>query len=90
MIELGTVLELLALVVGVLAAIETYRAVKVKPRPVWEDDPKLKPRNMAEHAFGTVMAREAANFWSGRHAVKAAIYGLLATGLAAFAWIAKS
>jgi hypothetical protein len=80
-------LEVLGAVLAMLAAVEGYRATQIQPEPAWDRDPSLKPRNMAEDAWGMVHALWSANFWSGRRARNA---GLPALASAACILIAQA
>lgn len=88
MISLGALLEPLALLFAVLAAIESYRAARIDERPAREDDPASQQRS--EHALGTRLAREAADFWSRPHARWAGLWALGAAGMAALACAAEA
>lgn len=67
--------------IAIVAAYYAYRASTTEARPVWEDDPSLRPTNFEMHNFGWVNALGAAQFWSGYYSKRAALWGLLAAVL---------
>jgi hypothetical protein len=72
-------------VAGAIAALHAYKASAIQPKPVWDDNPELKPSNFQMHAFGMLRALEAAQFWAGRQSRLAAIWALIAAILAMLA-----
>lgn len=76
---------------GTVAATYAYKASTTEARPVWDDHPELRPKNMELHNFGWVNALGAAQFWTGYYSKRAAIWGIISAifGLlsAATAWM---
>jgi hypothetical protein len=64
--KVAYVLYILAAVCGIITAYYWYRASKVGPLAAWDFDPKLKPKNMVEDAWGRAHAGERAQMISGR------------------------
>jgi hypothetical protein len=82
----------LAACCAIVAAVYAYKASTTEARPVWDDHPELRPKNMAMHNFGWLNALGAAQFWSGYYSKRAALWGIasaiFALLSAATAWMA--
>jgi hypothetical protein len=70
---------------GFIAAFYWYRASKVPVKPAWDYDPKLRPKNMVEDAWGLANALERAFMISANRNTTAALWTAISVGLGALA-----
>jgi hypothetical protein len=77
---------MLAVLCAPLTAYYWYKASKVEPMAAWDYDPSLRPRNMAEDAWGRAHATERAHMLSGRLNKIAAISAMIGAVLAVVAF----
>jgi hypothetical protein len=87
MSHITVVFGILAGVSAAIAAFHAYKASTIKPRPAWDYDPELRPRNMEEHNFGMLNALDAAQFWSSRSSKMAALWAVISAVFAIIAAI---
>jgi hypothetical protein len=81
------VVALLGAAAGFIAAIFWYLASKTPVKAAWDYDPKLKPKNMVEDAWGLANALERAFMGSSDKNVTAAIWTAMSMGLSALSVI---
>ena len=70
---------------GFIAAFYWYRASKVPVKAAWDYDPRLKPKNMVEDAWGLANALERAFMISSDKNSTAALWTAISVGLGALA-----
>jgi hypothetical protein len=81
------IVAILGAVAGLIAAIYWYLASKTPVKADWDYDPKLKPKNMVEDAWGLANALERAFMISSSRNVTAAIWTAISMGLSAISVI---
>ncbi len=81
------IVSLLSAASGFVAAFYWYRASKVPVEAAWDFDPKLKPRNMVEDAWGLAHAVERAFMISSDRNTTAALWTAISVGLGALATV---
>jgi hypothetical protein len=77
---------MLAVLCAPVTAYYWYKASKVEAMAAWDYEPRLRPRNMTEDAWGRAHATERAHMTSGRLNRIAAIWAMIGGVLAVIAF----